>query len=228
MKIKSLFISDIHIGCGGNNIENVVKILDDYEFDNLFLLGDIIDGWRLSVKWKWKKSYTKFFKKLIKLKDSGKKIIYVTGNHDEFLRNVTPINIGLCEICDEYIYDGRLLIHGDKFDTLIHNKKWLYFFGDKAYNILITVDQIFKLNGRLSKRVKKMVKQKINYLNDFYSVATKYAKMKKCHTVICGHTHIQEEKVIDDVKYYNCGDMRECSCFLIEDINGNITLESFD
>jgi UDP-2,3-diacylglucosamine pyrophosphatase LpxH len=228
MKIKSLFISDIHIGCGGNNIDKVVKILDDYEFENLFLLGDIIDGWRLSVKWKWKKSYTKFFKKLIKLKDEGVKIVYVTGNHDEFLRSITPIDIGLCEICDEYIYENRLLIHGDKFDTLIHNKKWLYFFGDKAYNILITIDKIFALNGRLSKRMKKLVKSKINYLSDFYAVAAKYAKFKKCDTIICGHTHMQEEKMIGKIKYYNCGDMRECSCFLIEDLNGKITLESFD
>jgi UDP-2,3-diacylglucosamine pyrophosphatase LpxH len=228
MKVKSLFISDIHIGCGGNNIDKVLDILDDYEFENLFLLGDIIDGWRLSVKWKWKKSYTKFFKKLIKLRDEGVKIIYITGNHDEFLRPVTPINIGLCDIYDEYVYGNKLLIHGDRFDTLIYKKKWLYFLGDRAYNLLITLDWLFGLKGRLSKRVKHIVKAKINYLNDFYSVAAKYAKFKKCDTVICGHTHIQEYQLVDDVEYYNCGDMRECCHFLIEDLSGKLILRSSD
>lgn len=226
MRIKSLFISDIHIGCGGNNIDKVLEILDDYEFDNLFLLGDIIDGWRLSVKWKWKKSYTKFFKRLLKLKSDGVNIVYITGNHDEFLRPLTPLNIGLCDIYDEYIYEGKLLIHGDKFDVMIHNKKWLYFLGDRAYNILITTDWLFGLKGRLSKRVKQMVKSKMNYLNDFYSVATKYAKAKKCHTIICGHTHIQDFKVVDEVSYYNCGDMRECCCFLIEQLDGELKLKT--
>jgi len=221
-KIKSLFISDIHIGCGHNNISSVLSVLNHYKYDNLYLLGDIVDGWRLRKKWRWKPEYGDFIEKLTELKADGVNVVYITGNHDDFLRKFCPLELNLCTIKNEHIRDGILMIHGDIFDRYIYNKKWIYFFGDFAYNILIFGDRLLRMGGTVSKRIKKIVKSKVNYLNDFYSAANAYTKSKKCHTLICGHTHMQEYRELKDIKYFNCGDFREDAEYIIETENGNL------
>jgi UDP-2,3-diacylglucosamine pyrophosphatase LpxH len=214
---KSLFISDIHIGAGDNNIKKVNKLLSESKFENLFLVGDIVDGWRLKKKWKWKKAYGEFIKLLQKKKSEGVNITYITGNHDDFLREFTPFDLYLFSVRDEVIYNKTLIIHGDKFDKLIHDKKYLYMLGDYGYNVLIWLDRLFGLNGRMSKRVKQYVKTRLNYLNDFYHTAAEYAKRKGCTSIICGHTHMPEHRIINGVEYWNCGDFREGSSYIIED-----------
>lgn len=223
VKVKSLFVSDLHIGVKHNNIKELLETLETYEFENLFLVGDIIDMTKMAKKPKWKKSYGKFFKKIIELSQNTN-IIYITGNHDHFLREFTPFNIGPFEIVDECIYKDILLIHGDKFDRLVYSRKWLYLFGTFGYDLVIWIDETLNLKGVLSKKAKRITKKASNYLNDFYETARRYAKSKKCSKIICGHTHIQEERQIKDVIYYNCGDFRESSTYIIENIDGSIQL----
>ena len=223
VKVKSLFVSDLHIGVKHNNIKSFLQILDEYEFENLFLVGDIIDMTKIAKKPRWKKSYGKLFKKLIDLSQATN-IVYITGNHDHILREFTPFNMGGFEIVDEYTYKDILLIHGDKFDRLVHNRKWLYAFGSLGYDLVIWIDETFNLKGVLSKEAKRITKKSSNYLNDFYETARRYTKLKNCSKVICGHTHMQEYRKIKDITYYNCGDFRESSTYIIEDLNGNIEL----
>ena len=227
IKIKSLFLSDLHMGVKHNNVKTAIGLLDMYEFENLFLLGDIIDMTSLKRRAHWKKSYGDFIKKLISLSKTTN-IVYLTGNHDYYLREFTPFCCGVCDVRDEYIYKGRLLIHGDKFDTLIYKRRYLYALGDFGYNFVIWLDKFLKFNGVLSKSAKRWVKATCNYLDDFYGTAAKYTKSKDCHTVICGHTHHQEYRLIDDVKYYNCGDFRESKAYLIEDLNSNLILKTVE
>lgn len=223
--IQSLFISDIHIGCGRNKVNDVLEILDGYEFDNLFLVGDIIDGWALSKQWKWKKSYGKLINKLIELKARGKSVVYVTGNHDDFLREFCPLHLPMMDIYNEFIYKDILLIHGDKFDAILRSKKYLYFLGEHMYKVMIFFNRICP---GISKQAKKLVKDKINYLSDFYNLATNYTLSKKCKRIVLGHTHQQEYRLINNIQYWNCGDFREDSRYIIEDLDGKLKLMSHD
>jgi UDP-2,3-diacylglucosamine pyrophosphatase LpxH len=221
--IKSLFVSDIHIGTKHNNAKKLLRVLESYEFENLFLVGDIIDLTALNKKPRWKKSYGKLLRLIIELSRKTN-IIYVTGNHDFYLREWTPFTTEIGFVCDEYQYGDRLIIHGDKFDTLIYKKRWLYGLGSWAYETIITLDRLFHFDGGLSRRGKKMVKKAVNYLNDFYETARVYTKRRQCTTVICGHTHMQEYRQLDGVEYYNCGDFREGCDYLIEELDGSLHL----
>lgn len=221
-KIKSIFISDTHIGVRHNNVKKLIEVLDMYDFENLFLIGDIIDMTALRKRMFWKKQYGYFIKKLIKLSEKVN-IVYITGNHDYYLREFTPFEFSLCKVVDEYIYGDMLLIHGDKFDTLINKRKYLYMFGDYGYNLVIRLDKMFNFQGCLSKRAKRIAKQASNYLNDFYKTAEKYTLSKDCKKIICGHVHIQEYREMN-VEYYNCGDFRESSTYIIENLDGTLEL----
>lgn len=222
-KIKSLFISDTHIGVKYNNTKKLLDILESYDFKNLFLVGDIIDMTAMKHGVFWKKHYGQLIKKLIKLSETTN-IIYITGNHDFYLREFTPFEFSSCKIVDEYIYGDTLVIHGDKFDTLISKRKYLYMFGDYGYNLVIRLDRIFNFEGGLSKRAKKIAKRASNYFNDFYKTAEKYTILKKCKRIICGHIHIQEYRPMA-VEYYNCGDFRESSTYIIENLDGTFELK---
>lgn len=219
--IQSIFISDIHIGCGRNKVNSVLEILDKYDFDNLFLVGDIIDGWSLSKRWKWKKSYGKLINKLVELKAEGKNIVYVAGNHDDFLRPFCPLHLSMIDIYEEYIYKDIMVIHGDKFDAILKGKRYLYFLGEHMYKVMIFLNVLFP---GFSKRAKKIVKDKVNYLSDFYNLAINYAKAKKCNKIVLGHTHQQEFREINGIQYWNCGDFREDARYLIEHKDGKLEL----
>lgn len=231
-KIKSLFLSDIHIGCKENNLSTALDVIDHYEFENLFLVGDIIDVKELKKNWHWNKLNTNFLHKIFKISET-KNVVYIQGNHErgffeEFPKNTLPINI-----CREYVYKDILIIHGDQFDTIIGNWKWLYSIGDFGYNLSIFIDSkinyLRRLFGykkpiRLSKKLKRLVKDNVNYLSNFHEAAIKYCKYKKCKTIIVGHTHNQEIVVIDDISYLNIGDMRQDETYIIEDLLGNLKL----
>lgn len=216
-------MSDIHIGCGKNNIDNVLEILEEYKFNNLFLVGDIIDCWALAKKWRWKKKYGKLIDKIIELKSEGVTIVYVLGNHESSIRQFCPLRLAVLDIYDEYIYKDMLIIHGDKFDTILENRKYLYYLGDFAYQFLIYLNIFFP---KLSRSAKKFAKDKINYLSDFYNVAAKYTLAKKCKKIVLGHTHHQEKRLVDGVEYWNCGDFREDSNYIIENLEGKLELRS--
>lgn len=222
-KVKSLFVSDTHIGVKHNNVKRLIEVLEQYEFENLFLVGDIVDMTALRKKMFWKKHYGHLLKKLVKLSENTN-IVYITGNHDHYLRDFTPFEFSLCKVVDEYIYKDILIIHGDKFDTLINKRKYLYMFGDYGYNLVIRLDKVFNFQGGLSKRAKTLAKAASNYLNDFYKTAEKYTIAKNCTKVICGHVHIQEYRKMN-IEYYNCGDFRESQTYIVENLNGTLELK---
>lgn len=226
MKVKSLFISDTHLGVKHNNAKDFFYVLENYEYDNLFLVGDVIDFTALKKKFRWKSVYGKIVSKVLEVAKT-KKVVYITGNHDVDLRAFTPFTWQNIEFVDEYIYGDNLIIHGDKFDRLIYNKQWVYGIGDWAYTLVIAVDDLCRFKGTLPKKLKRKVKKLTTYLNQFFKVAEKYTENKKCRNVILGHLHAQEHLTnlsIDN--YYNCGNFREDKDFLVENLDGTFELVS--
>lgn len=236
-KIKSLFISDCHLGSRYSRASNLLELLKRYDPDQLFLVGDIIDGWKMSKKIYWNDTYSFIIRRIIGMIKDGTKVFYIAGNHDEFLRSFLPGNFGHIEILDEYTYDSIngqkiLIIHGDIFDAYTLKYKWLYWLGDNAYSFSMWINSLYNYIRRrlglkywsLSQMLKRNTKKAINFINNFEYFIVKYTKEKKCSSVICGHIHHPELRDIEGIKYYNCGDWIESCSAIIEDLNGDFIL----
>lgn len=218
MKIEALFISDIHLGSKGSNTKELLETLKKYEPNYLFIVGDFIDGWLLKKRHYWTQDYTNVIRKILSYSKKGTKVIYITGNHDEFLRHYTPTDFGYnITICDEYIWNEYYISHGDLYDGVI-KLKWLGILGSLGYELAISIDRLMKRFGykkSLSKWAKDSVKNAIKFITSFENQMIYQAKIRNCIGVICGHIHKPESKVIEGVQYMNCGDWIENNSYIV-------------
>ena len=233
---KSIFISDIHLGSKDSKAAELNEFLKTVESENIYLVGDIIDAWKIQQnKFKWKNSHTDVVRTLLKKSRKGTQIIYVAGNHDEFLRPMIryAANFGNVKICNQIVHEGLdgkkyLVVHGDLFDGITRLSPWLSFMGDKAYDIILDLNSRFNwIRHRmgfgywsLSKWLKHRVKKAINFIFEFELTITAYAKRKGYDGVICGHIHYAEIKTVNDITYMNDGDWVESKTALVEHMDG--------
>lgn len=233
---KTICISDLHLGSKDCKSLLLLDFLKHNRADNLFLVGDIIDGWKIiQKKWRWDQSHTNVVRKILSHAKKGTNVHYITGNHDEFLRATTGLDLsfGHVKIHNRYEYrgiDGRryLLIHGDLFDGLLRNQKWLSFLGDRLYDFILSLNtQVNAIRRRLgfgywsfSKFLKLTVKQAVAHIVSFEENMSKYCKVKGFDGVICGHIHHAEIRTVNDVIYMNCGDFVESCTALVETHEG--------
>lgn len=235
---RSIFISDVHLGTRGCHAERLNDFLKNHSCDNLYLIGDIIDGWRIKKKFFWNDSHSLVIRQIINKQRHGSKIIYIAGNHDEFLRPwIGHIAIGGITIVDEIDHigvDGNtyLVTHGDLFDGVTSLAPWLSRLGDDAYNFLIWLNRHFNkarnLFGlrywSLSSYLKKNVKKSLNFIFAFENNLVDYARSKGYKGVICGHIHTAEIKEINGITYMNDGDWVESCTALVENLDGTFEL----
>ena len=208
--MKTLIISDLHIGSKGCKTEEILELLKDESFERYILVGDIIDGWLFKKYKKFSYQHARVIRRLLKL-SKNKDIIWISGNHDEFLRKYTPIELGNIKVVDEFIEDGIWYCHGDKYDGIV-KMRWLGMLGSIGYDLAIVIDRFLKRFNKktsLSKYLKDNVKAAVSFLVDFENEMVRQAKKRKCHTVVCGHIHTPNFKLIDGVYYVNCGDWVE-------------------
>ena len=238
IKVHSLFLSDLHIMCKYFQADKLLKFLRNIDTENLFLVGDIIDGYKMKKGIYWTDTYTFILRRIAGMIKDGTKVFYITGNHDEFLRKFSPNSFGHIYLLDEYVYktiDGRqlLIIHGDMFDRLVE-MKWLYYFGDYAYSLAMYINKIYNLIRKklglpywsLSLMLKKNIKGAINFISDFEHYLAIYAKSKKCDGVVCGHIHVASIKNIHEIDYYNPGEWQDGCYAIVEHLDGRFELVS--
>jgi UDP-2,3-diacylglucosamine pyrophosphatase LpxH len=211
--MKTLVISDVHIGSKGCKTEEVLELLKDESYQRYILVGDIIDGWLFKKYKKFSYDHTKVIRRLLKL-SKNKEIIWIAGNHDEFLRKYIPMDIGNIKVVDEWIEYGTWFCHGDKFDGIVQ-LKWLGMLGSIGYDLAISLDMLLKklgLKRSVSKFLKNNVKAAVSFMVDFENEMVRQAKKRNCDTVVCGHIHTPADKIINGVRYLNTGDWVEnCS-----------------
>jgi len=216
--MKTLIISDLHIGSKGCRTDEILELLKDESFERYILVGDIIDGWLFKKYKKFSYQHARVIRRLLKL-SKNKEIIWISGNHDEFLRKYTPIEIGNIKVVDEFIENGVWYCHGDKYDGIV-KMHWLGMLGSVGYDLAIVIDRFLKRFNKktsLSKFLKDNVKAAVSFLVDFENEMVRQAKKRKCHTVVCGHIHTPNFKIIDGVYYINCGDWVEnCTHVILE------------
>jgi len=226
--MKTLIISDLHIGSKGCQTDSILELLKNESYDRYILVGDIIDGWLFKKYKKFSYQHTKVIRRLLKL-SKNKEIIWISGNHDEFLRKYTPVEIGNIKVVDEFIEDGVWYCHGDKYDGIV-KIRWLGMLGSIGYDLAIVIDRFLKRFNKqtsLSKYLKDNVKAAVSFMVDFENEMVRQAKKRNCHTVVCGHIHNPDYKIIDEVDYLNCGDWVEnCSYIILENNKFNLCLNS--
>ncbi len=242
MRVKSIFVSDIHLGTQFSKAEQFLKFLKEYESESIYLIGDIIDGWAIKRKVKWKQSHSDVIQKLLRKARKGTNIYYIPGNHDEFLRGFLPLTLGdRVYILDDAKYtdiNGKryYITHGDFFDAITMTKKWISVLGDYGYDLLLylnsPINRVRKLFGykkywSLSKYIKDNVKSSVSFITDFETILSNYAKQNGYDGVICGHIHKAEIKDIDGIKYLNSGDWVENCTALVETLDGEWKIINF-
>lgn len=238
---RTIFISDVHLGTRGCRAQLLTSFLKKYECDTLYLVGDIFDGWQLQRGWHWPETHNEVVQKILKMAQKGTRVVFVPGNHDEVMRRFPGMHFGGIEVKDEATFltaTGKryLVTHGDQFDTVIANAKWLAFLGDRAYATLIwlnpKINVIRRLWSRrywsLSKWTKQQVKQAVNFIGKYEQVLSEDAKRRGFDGVICGHIHHAADRQIGDIHYLNTGDWVESCTAVVEDMNGAFSLVDWE
>lgn len=238
-EFRSIFVSDIHLGSKFSQSESLLEFLKVTSSQNLFLVGDIIDGWAIKRKMNWSQFSSDVIQKILRKARKGTNVYYIVGNHDDFLRKFLPLYLGnSVQILDDFSYTSLqnkrfLVTHGDFFDSVTMTKRWLAVLGDKGYDALLNINSALNFTRRklhiksswsLSNFVKQNVKSSVNFITDFESVLSSYARKNGFDGVICGHIHKAEFRHIDDIIYLNCGDWVESCTGIVETKNGEFKL----
>jgi len=237
VRYRTIWISDVHLGTRGCQADYLLDFLKCSESDYLYLVGDIVDGWRLKKSWYWAQSHNDVVQKLLRKARKGTRVIYVPGNHDEALRDYAGVHFGGVFVTPEIVHvtaDGRrlLVMHGDQFDGVIRYAKWLAYLGDRAYNLALAANHWFNLARRqlgfgywsLSAYLKNKVKNAVQFIDNFEMAVAAEARRRRVDGVVCGHVHKAEIRTIDGVLYCNDGDWVESCTALVEHLDGRLEI----
>ena len=244
-KVRTLFVSDIHLGCRFAQPENFLSYLESVEPETIYILGDFLDGWKLKSSWFWKPVYTRIINRLLTLARNGTRLYYTPGNHDAFLRcsevqkmvRETGVNI---QVADEFIFEacnGKrfLLTHGDKFDVIEMNYQWLSVATGVIYEPLLFANWVLSKCYQRKPRspygacavIKDRVKAAVRFISSFESRLYAQARRRGCDGIVCGHIHSPGMIEEDSITYLNTGDWVENCTALVEYEDGAMVLESF-
>ena len=236
-RFRAIFISDIHLGTPGCQAGALLDFLRQTDSRELYLVGDIIDGWQLKRRWYWHQSHNDVIQKVLRKARKGTRVTYVAGNHDEAMRHFLGLAFGGIDICDEAVHvtagGERLLVtHGDLFDAVVQGAKWLAHVGDAAYMLALKLNQWFnQARARLglpywslSQFLKHRVKNAVSYITRFEDAVAHEARRRGFDGVVCGHIHKAEIRDIGGIRYCNDGDWVESLTALVETGDGELRI----
>ncbi len=239
---RTIFISDVHLGTPDSKVHEVIDFLQHTRCDKLVLNGDIIDGWALRRGSKWRKRHSRFIRKVLKkMEKDDTEVIYCRGNHDDILDRFLPLAFGKIRFVKEHLHEGAdgkryLVVHGDGFDSVSTNHKWLAWLGAVGYDTLLVINRHYnrlrswcgKEHFSLSKRVKARVKSAVSFVDNYERQLQQFARRRHCEGIICGHIHTPEDKDIDGVRYLNSGDWVESLTAIVEHEDGRMELIRYE
>ncbi len=236
---RAVFISDTHLGTKGCRGDFLADFLGHVACDTLYLVGDIIDGWRLKKSWYWDRHHDEVLRLILRMARTGTDVVYIPGNHDEMFRTWLPMKLEIAGIrlCQDAVHetaDGRklLVMHGDAFDSVVRYAKFLALLGDRAYTAALVVNRWFNALRRrlglpyrsLSAWLKRQVKGAVKAIDRFERALSDEARRRGLDGVVCGHIHHAEMRDIDGMLYINDGDWVESCTALVEHEDGRLEL----
>ena len=226
---KTVFLSDVHLGTPDAKADEATRFLKHMRCERLVLNGDIIDGWHLSRKGGWLNSHTRFIRQVLKMMEKqDTEVIYLRGNHDDILEKFLPVSFGNLRLAEEYRHStpqgDYLVVHGDGFDNVTTQYKWVALLGSVGYDLLLQFNRLYnrwrawrgKEYFSVSKLIKSKVKGAVSFVGRYEAQLQELARCKKCVGIICGHIHTPEDKRIGDIHYLNSGDWVETLSAIVE------------
>lgn len=239
-QFRAAWVSDVHLGTRSSNACAFLEFLRDHEFETLYIVGDLIDVWQMRRGIYWPQQHNDVIQKLLRKARKGTRIIYIPGNHDEFVGGFCGYygHIAIEKHSLHMTAAGRriLVIHGHELDTVVQNARWLAFAGDLGYQFLLALNPLINFVRRrfglgywsLSAYAKKRVKDAVNFIGEFEKAVVRYAERYGVDAVLCGHIHSPGIRKIGAIDYYNCGDWVETCSALVETLDGEIELLNFN
>ena len=240
LSYRTIILSDIHLGTADSKVEEVTHFLKHTRAAKLILNGDIIDAWAIRRGHKWTREHTKCVRRLLKIAQRhDAEVIYLRGNHDDFLRHFLPIELDALKFVEEYELEtprGKyLVLHGDAFDAVTTYARYLAVLGDIGYQTLLKINRLYNRwrawRGQeyysISKAIKARVKQAVSHVGRFEDHLRNLAHKRGCQGVICGHIHTPEDKMLGDVHYLNSGDWVESLTALVEHEDGRFEVLTY-
>jgi len=234
---RSVFISDIHLGTRGCQADLLLDFFRHMTCERLYLVGDIVDGWRMKGGWYWPQAHNDVVQKILRMARKGAAVIYIPGNHDDRVRDFCGVHFGGVVVARDAIHqtaDGRrfLVLHGDEFDAVVRHTPWLAFTGDFAYRTILGLNTILNRVRRrlgfgywsLSAFLKAKVKNALQFIDNFEGAVAAEARRRGVDGVICGHIHKAEMRDIGGALYVNDGDWVESCTALVEHFDGRLEI----
>ncbi|WP_294644545.1 UDP-2,3-diacylglucosamine diphosphatase [uncultured Aureimonas sp.] len=234
---RTLFISDVHLGSKAAQAEQLLAFLAVHDAEKIYLVGDIVDGWRLKRAWHWPQSHNDVVQAFLRKARKGTQIVYIPGNHDEFLRGFPGQHFGGIEVRLTDVHetaDGRklLVMHGDEFDVVVRNARLIAYLGDWAYDAAIAINLVFNRFRRrfgfgywsFSSWAKLKVKNAVSFIGAFETLLAAEADRMGCEGVVCGHIHHPQIAERSGILYVNSGDWVESCSAIAERNDGTLEL----
>ena len=238
-KVRTVWISDLHLGTRTSNVAALLQFLRDYDFENLYIVGDLIDIWSMRRARYWPQQHNDVIQKILRKARKGARVVYIPGNHDElvadFIGSYGNIDISPSAVHVTAKGERILVIHGHELDTIVQNVKWLAFLGDVGYQFFLSLNPTINFFRRsfglgywsLSAYAKKRVKDAVSFIGRFEEEIVHYARKFSVDAVLCGHIHSAAIRHIEQITYYNCGDWVESCSALVEQLDGSIELVAY-
>lgn len=236
-RYRTIFISDVHLGTRAAQALPLLDFLKHHEADTIYLVGDIVDFWKVRRGPHWPQAHNDVVQKLLRRVRHGTRLIFIPGNHDDGLRDFAGMHFGGIEVFQSAVHqagDGKryLVMHGDEFDVVIRTAKWLAFLGDRGYEVALWLNNPLNWVRRhcglgywsLSAYLKYSVKRAVNFIGAFEEAVAAEARRNSVDGIICGHIHHPADRDIDGIRYLNCGDWVESCSALLEHEDGCIEL----
>jgi UDP-2,3-diacylglucosamine pyrophosphatase LpxH len=236
-RYRAIFVSDVHLGTRTSQASALLDFLKCHDADTIYLVGDIVDFWKVRRGPHWPQSHNDVVQKLLRKVRQGSRIVFIPGNHDESLRDFCGMHFGGVEIHRSAIHrtaDGRsyIVMHGDEFDVVIRSATWLAGLGDRGYELALWLNNPLNWVRRhlgfgywsLSAYLKQSVKRAVNFIGAFEEAVASEARRHKANGIICGHIHHASDRMIDGVHYLNCGDWVESCTAIVEHADGRLEL----
>lgn len=237
---RSVFISDLHLGSRDAKAERLLEFLNGVECDHLYLVGDVMDFWKLDRKSYFPTSHRRVIRRIVEMAEMGTQVTYIVGNHDEALRPFLPFQMGRIQVCNEARHvtltgASYLVIHGDQYDDVMEHARWLAYIGDVAYTVLLSFNGVInRLRGKfglpywsISAWAKRRIKSAVNFVSEFEARVAAEAADRGIQGVICGHIHTAETRMIGTsypTHYVNTGDWVESCTAVVEHMTGELEL----
>ena len=236
-RYRAVFISDVHLGTRTSQAEALIEFLRETEADTYYLVGDIVDFWRIRRGGHWPQAHNDVMQKLLRKVRKGTRIVFIPGNHDECLRDFAGMRFGGIDVmrnCTHRTATGKryLVLHGDEFDVVVRTAKWLAFLGDRGYEAALWCNNPLNWVRRhlglgywsLSAFLKNRVKRAVSFIGAYEEAVASEAARQHADGIICGHIHHAADRMFGATHYLNCGDWVESCTAIVETMEGDLRL----